>query len=129
MGFPISIFQTSPGYNAPLLNGVVNPSGTVYSAIFTAPNSDGYSLSVFYTGTLSGTFTLWWSDVPFASQADDTQWIQDTNFSPVNPSGSAGSFGDEAGNSKGFYKRLKYVNSSGSGTITAYVNVPKTAAL
>ncbi len=113
--------------NAPTIPSITNPSGTSYSMPWSGRLADGYGLHVNYTGTLTGTFTLWMSDKQKPSLADDTDWVQDTGFAPTNPAGSAGKFRDDTSNAKSEWKRLKYVQSSGSGTITAYVSVPRTA--
>ena len=124
-----SVFQTQSATdaNAPSTQGVVNPSGTVYSVPWTGRHSDGYGLTVFTTGTLTGTFTLWATDKQSPSTADDSDWVQDTSFSPTNPAGAAVKFRDDTNTFKALHKRLKYVHSSGSGTITGWVNVPRTA--
>ena len=123
-----SIFTTESATdpNAPAKDGIsVSGAATHYSKPWTGKDADGYSSSIFYTGTPTGAFTMWGTDKPNPSLADDTDWIQDTTFVPVNPAGAAGKFGDDAGNSKKALKRLKYVNSGGSGVVTGYVNVPK----
>lgn len=128
MATPSSIYNTRSGTdaNAPVLVGTaVSGTGPFYSDIWTGEDADGYSLSVFYTGTPTGTFTLWFTDKPNPDQTNDNDWIQDTAFSPTNPAGAGGKFGDPAGNFKSYRKRLKYVNASGSGTVTAYVTVPR----
>ena len=123
------IFQTqsSTDANAPQVEGVVNPTGTVYSSAVTGRHADGYGLTIITTGTLTGTFTLWMTDKPNPNLANDNDWVQDATFAPTNPAGSAVSFRDDASNAKSMYKRIKYVHSSGTGTIFGYVNVPRTA--
>lgn len=131
MAINISIFTTRSGVsgtdgNAPAIPGVaVSSTNTFYSDCWSGNNGDGESISLFWSGTPSGTFTLWMTDILNPGLADDTDWIQDTSFSPTNPSGSAGKMRDDAGNAKAFRKRIKYVNSSGSGTIKGYVTAPK----
>lgn len=128
MATPVSIYNTRSGTdaNAPVTVGTtVSSTSTFYSDMWSGADNDGYSLSVFFTGTPTGTFTQWFTDKPQPSLADDTDWIQDTSFSPTNPAGAAGKFGDPVGNAKGFRKRLKYVNASGTGVITAYVTTPR----
>lgn len=127
MPTPYSIYNTRSltDANAPTLF-VANVTGaqTVYSDVFSGESSDGFSLSVFTTGTLTGTFTLWFTDNMFPDLTTDNDWIQDTSFSPTNPAGSAVKFFDEAGNAKAFRKRLKFVSASGTGTLKATVTVP-----
>lgn len=129
MAAPFSIFNTfsatDPG--APALAFVaVSGTPTVYSLHWTGEDADGYGLSVFTTGTLTGTFTLWGTDKPLPNLTDDSDWIQDTGFTPTNPAGAAVKFRDDGGNAKANKKRLKYVSASGTGNVSGFVTVPKT---
>ena len=124
----IGIFNTRSGTdaNAPKIDGVtLSGAGTTYSDLWSGMNSDGASITVFTTGTLTGTFTLWFTDKRNPSTADDSDWTQDTTFAPVNPAGAASKFSDSMGNAKALRKRLKYVNASGAGTITGMATVPQ----
>lgn len=128
MATPYSVYNTRSGTdaNAPVLVGVsVSGTPTVYSDMWTGESADGYNLSVFTTGTLTGTWTLWMTDKIQPTLADDSDWIQDTTFSPTNPAGAATKYMDAGGNAKAYRKRLKYVNASGTGTISAFVTVPR----
>lgn len=123
----LKVFSTSSASDsaAPLTAGVVvSGTNTYYSNQWTGSDADGYGLQVEWSGTPTGVFTLWASDKPTPSEADDTDWVQDTAFVPVNPAGAAGKFRDEAFNAKARRKRLKYVNASGTGTIMAWASVP-----
>lgn len=111
--------------NAPMMEGLINPTGTKYSSMWSGLHRDGHGLHVQTTGTLTGAFTLWMSDKKSPSEADDADWVQDTGFAPTNPAGATTKFRDDAGNAKAMHKRLKYVHSSGTGTILAYVSIPK----
>lgn len=127
MASPYSLFNTrsasDPG--APVSVGVaVSGTNTYYSDMWTGENQDGYALTVFYTGTPTGTFTLWMTDKRQPSTTNDDDWVQDTTFSPTNPAGAAGKFRDDAANAKAKRKRLKYVNASGTGTVSAWATVP-----
>ena len=127
MSTPVSVYNTRSltDANAPVVEGTaVSSTNVAYSDMWTGSDADGYSLSVFYTGTPTGTFTLWFTDKRLPDPSNDNDWIQDTSFSPTNPAGAAGKFGDPAGNFKSYRKRLKYVNVSGSGNVFAYVTVP-----
>ena len=128
MSFPFAIYVTksTTDTQAKYLPTIsASGANTYYSEVWSGNDSDGYSTTVFYTGTLTGAFTLWGSDKPYPDLSNDNDWIQDTNFVPTNPAGVAGKFGDDASNCKKFHKRLKYVNASGAGTIEAYVNIIK----
>lgn len=132
MAAPYSIFNTRGGASgtdpgAPDRD-FVNVSGTptIYSDAWTGEDSDGYGLTVFTTGTLTGTFTLWMTDKPLPTTATDADWVQDTSFVPTNPAGAAVKFRDDLGNAKAHKKRLKYVGAAGAGTIQGFVNFTKT---
>lgn len=103
----------------------VTGTNTYYSKMWTGKDADGYSLHYRWTGTPTGTFTLWMSDLSNPSETDDTDWVQDTAWAPTNPAGSAGKARDDVANGKSLRKRLKYVNASGSGTLYAWVTVPQ----
>lgn len=128
MAFPYSIFNTrsatDPG--APARDFfAVSGTPTVYSEVWSGDESDGYGLTVFTTGTLTGTFTLWMTDKITPSLADDTDWVQDTTFVPTNPAGAAVKYRDDGGNAKAKWKRLKYISASGAGNLQGWVSVPK----
>ena len=127
MAVPYSIFNTRSATDPGARDAVgvsVLGTPTIYSDMWTGESADGFNLTVFTTGTLTGTFTMWMTDKPSPDQTNDTDWVQDTTFAPTNPAGAAVKFMDAAGNAKAYRKRLKYVNASGTGVITAYVTVP-----
>lgn len=130
MAAPYKLFVTASGTDsaAPVSEGVaVSGTNTYYSKVFGGAHSDGQSLQLEWTGTPTGTFTLWMSDKPNPDETDDDDWIQDTDFTPTNPAGSAGKMGDPAGNMKSNLKRIRYVNASGSGTLKGWVTVARGA--
>lgn len=127
MSVPYSLYNTrsatDPG--APVTNTfAVSGTPTVYSDMWSGESSDGFNLSVFTTGTITGTWTLWMTDMPYPGLTNDNDWIQDTTFAPTNPAGAASKYQDATGNSKAYRKRLKYVNASGTGNIQAFATVP-----
>lgn len=97
----------------------VSGTTTYYSD---AINIDGEAVSwhIVWTGTPTGTFTLWYSNKPDASLADDTDWVQDATFPASNPAGSASKAFVSATDVSALRCRLKYVNASGSGTIKCW---------
>ncbi len=128
MSTAFSIFNTrnASDANAPTLVGVsVSGTPTIYSELIAGLDADGAGVTFFTTGTLTGTWTAWVTDKPNPGLADDSDWVQDTLFVPTNPAGAASKFRDDTGNSKGYHKRFKYVNASGTGTIQAFATVPK----
>lgn len=125
---PIFYTRSGTDANAPSVVGAAMTStNTVYSDVWTGLAADGYGLTLTWTGTPTGTFTLWMTDKPNPSLADDSDWTQDVTFTPTNPAGSAGKFRDDASNAKAWRKRIKYVNASGTGTLTGFVSVQKMA--
>lgn len=117
------LFTTNDGtVMGNMLDGVaVTGTNTYYSTKFTSQWSDVFGMMVQWSGTPTGTLTLWASDKEMPSETDDADWVQDTTFSPTNPAGSAGKFRDNVANGVARWWRLKYVNASGSGTLLAYV--------
>ena len=103
----------------------VTGTNTYYSTKWTAQWSDVWAMMITWSGTPTGTLTLWASDKEAPSEADDTDWVQDTTFSPTNPAGSAGKFRDNVANGAARWWRLKYVNSSGSGTLVCDIVEPR----
>lgn len=100
-------------------NGVtVSSTNTYYSAVFSSPYANGFSFSMEWTGTPTGTFTLWFTNKTDPNLANDTDWQQDTAFAPTNPAGAAGSMGDNVTNGQAAKWRIKYVNASGTGVLT-----------
>lgn len=127
MSTPYKLFisSTTGDHNAPKTNGVaVSSTTTYYSKMWGGFGSDAYDLQVVWTGTPTGTLTLQVSDKPNPDESSDTDWVTTTETTMTNPAGSASSFRVAKDVSPG-HKRLKYVNASGSGTLYAYVIVPR----
>lgn len=125
MSQPISIFRT-PGPGAATLGetyeGVaVSSTNTYYSTPLSCSFGDGFSLTLKWTGTPTGTFTVWKTDIAQPNLANDADWEQDTDFGTagsVAAAGSADIYASSAANAKNRWWRVKYVNASGTGTIT-----------
>lgn len=101
----------------------VSSTNTYYSTAIGAVDGQAVSFHCVWTGTPTGTFTLWYSNKPNADASSDTDWVQDTTFSPTNPAGSASKSFVTVGNLTALRVRLKYVNASGSGTIAAWAQI------
>jgi hypothetical protein len=127
MAAPQKLYLTAPADSfAPPSDGVaVSGANTYYSKVFGAKNSDGQSIHLEWSGTPTGTLTLWCSDKPNPDEASDTDWVQDTSFTPSNPAGAAGKMLDSAGNMKSNLKRVKYVNSAGAGVLFGWATVTR----
>lgn len=123
MAVSYEIFKTQPADSgAPRQSGVaVSSTTTYYSDPWSKGGADGHSIQLEWTGTPTGTFTLWYSNKPNPDRSSDADWIQDTTFTPVNPAGAASKMGDNVANFKANLKRIKYVNASGSGNLFGYV--------
>lgn len=100
----------------------VSSTTTYYSDAFGGADLALWGLHFEWTGTPTGTFTLWKSNKPKPSAADDTDWVQDTALTFSNPAGSASKSGQEVGNAGFRFYRIKYVNASGSGTVSLWVH-------
>jgi len=127
MALPQKLFQTISGTDsgAGATDGVaVSGSSTFYSKVWSGQDSMAYDLQVQWTGTPTGTLTLQVSDKPNPNEANDNDWVTTTETAMVNPAGSASQFRVAYGTSPG-KKRLKYVNSSGTGSLFGYVIVPR----
>lgn len=127
MALPQKLFVTPSGTdaNAPVTTGVaVSGASTYYSKMWSGGDSAAYSIQVVWTGTPTGTFTLQVSDKPNPIETSDADWVTSTEVAVVNPAGAAGQFLVSTTVSPHMKKRLKYVNSAGSGTITGFAVVP-----
>lgn len=122
-----SIYTTTDsGASGRTADGVaVSGATTYYSAPISGNKTDGMGLHLQWTGTPTGTFTLWMSDKPHPSLTDDADWVQDTGFSPTNPAGSASKMRDDTSNAKAKWKRVKYVNSGGSGVLYGWATTAR----
>lgn len=103
----------------------VTGANTYYSRPFAARDGQPVSFHLVWTGTPTGTFTLWYSNKPNADEADDDDWVQDTTWVATNPAGSASKAFHTVGNLVAERVRLKYVNSASSGAIEAWAVVAK----
>jgi hypothetical protein len=101
----------------------VTGANTYYSAAIGAVDGQAVSFHLVWTGTPTGTFTLWYSNKPGADASDDDDWVQDTTFAPTNPAGSASKGFYTVGNLTALRARVKYVNSAGSGTLAAWAQI------
>jgi hypothetical protein len=128
MATPYKIFVTTSATDsaAPTTNGTaVTSTNTYYSKMWTGEDAWGYDLHVEWTGTPTGTLSLWVSDKLNPDETTDNDWVTSTEVTLTNPAGSASKFRVATNVSPAYRKRLKYVNASGSGTLFGYVVVPK----
>ena len=112
---PVNPSQNGGG-SAPsgTLAGAMASTNTIYSNIIEISRMDNVGLEVAWSGTPTGTFSVLGSNsgVNFFT----------LTFNPIlaQPSGSAGKMGIDLNQYPWKYLMLQYLNSSGSGTLTAY---------
>lgn len=98
-------------------DGVAASSTNTYYGNKMNPRENSLGFQLQTTGTLTGTFTLWWSDEENPSVSDDTDWVQDTSWSPTNPAGSTTKVKYSVTDVRARWARVKYVNASGTGDL------------
>lgn len=112
---------TDPG--ASIARGVaVTGTPTVYSDMWFG--EQGFGLQVSTSGTLTGTWTLWKTDVKNPTLAADTDWVDvsaHADFVETNPAGAATNWQVSSTLLRARRFRLKYVSASGDGSIFADV--------
>lgn len=122
--FTYSLYLTRSGTDsgAPATSGVAaSGTNTYYSE--SLKGSDDFSVGVATSGTLTGTWTLWGSNKMDPNTASDTDWTDLTALiTPTNPAGAATKWTINSVNTRMRRVRLKYVNASGTGTLTADAN-------
>ena len=96
---------------------------TAYSAPWAA-NNRSWGLTVVTSGTLTGTWTLWTSDKKHPVLTTDTDWVDTSahaEFVETNPAGAATKWRVNSTLIKATWLRLKYVTTSGTGSLFAHV--------
>jgi hypothetical protein len=106
-------------------------SGTTvyYSKPISSEWGDGFSLHLVWTGTPTGTFTVWKSNKPDPNPATDADWVQDLDFGTAGSlatGGVADEFAASALNAKNAKWRVKYENASGTGVIFGWATGNRT---
>jgi hypothetical protein len=100
-------------------------AGTQYSSVMQARDGEAISVHLEWTGTPTATLTLWYSNKPNPSAANDNDWVQDTTFSPTNPAGSASKGFYTIGNLVALHVRIKCVLGAGAGTLGGWSYIAK----
>lgn len=126
-----SLYVTTGNPTGGKSDGVaVTGTETKYSLPFEIANGLPVSIHMDWTqtvATLTGTFTLWYTNKQGANTANDTDWVQDTSFPAPAVSGSGKAFISIA-NTNSLGVRLKYVNATGSGTLKTWAAVARAGA-
>ncbi len=100
----------------------VSSTSTYYSTATEVRQFENVSYQLVWSGTPTGTFTVWVSNLVAPSLVNDTDWISLTLATAISqPAGSASKYSVDLSSLPFYWVRLKYVNASGSGTITAYL--------
>lgn len=99
------------------LAGAMASTNTIYTQILDISRMDNCGLEVTWTGTPTGTITVNVSNSGINFYA--------LTFSPVltQPAGAAGGYAIDLNQLPFKYMMLKYVNSSGSGSLTVYAQM------
>lgn len=116
------IFETRTDATAGMVwvtDGIVNPTGTKYSHKM-VPRAGLVGFTLQTTGTLNGTFSLWYSDKEAPNTASDDDWVQDTGWTHTDPAGSATKVKYVVSDLETRWVRVKYVHASGSGSLFGY---------
>lgn len=117
-----SIFKTTDDDAEGAKSDGVAVTGTeVYYSYPWSAAVDGQALQLEWTGTPTGTFTLWWSSKPKPDMDTDDDWVEDVDFDPDNPAGTDGDWGAGTGAIVALLKRVKYTNASGDGVLKGWV--------
>ena len=119
-----SVYNTRSGSDpgAPITRGVAASSTNTYYSDLIVCGREGLSITIETSGTLTGTWTLWKCDRMHPELSDDTGWVDmstHAEFVETNPAGAATKWSVNAPSLRGRFYRLKYVNASGTGTLTA----------
>lgn len=100
----------------------VSGTTTYYSFATSLKNMSSASYQLVWTGTPTGTFTVWASNALKPLETDDTDWVQLTLAVAITqPAGSASKDIVDMTDLPFGWVRVKYVNASSSGVVDAYV--------
>lgn len=101
----------------------VSGTSTFYSKVLSLPLNSTIGLLLEFTGTPTGTPTLWSSNKPAPDEADDDDWVQITDVTVTSPAGAASKVNYPLTNLNSRWFRVKYVNASGTGSVFAYATI------
>lgn len=115
-------FETNDAVNKDRKPGVNVTGAATYYGNAVGGSGVGQSIHVRWTGTPTGTLTLWYTNKRNPDFTTDADWSQDTSASFTNPAGAAGQSGPlDTTNTNARWRRLKYVNASGAGFMTGEI--------
>ena len=84
------------------------------------------SLQLEMTGTVTGTFTLWQSNMPDADPTSDADWVENTDVTFTAVSNATDQF-INIGNAAARWYMVKYTNATGTGSLNGWVMAGKGA--
>lgn len=106
----------------------VSSTNVYYSDPVSCRHSDGFSVTLKWTGTPAGNFEVWKTDIDDPVLSTDGDWVKDTDFNggtgTLAAGGAAGQNTYSCSNAKTQWWRIKYTNSSSTGTIYASASTP-----
>ena len=103
-----------------LLGAASNMTGTtVLTAVFYMGGASDASLQIVWTGTPNGSFVVEVSNTGKVVAAADDEW-EDLGLGLANAVGAAGSHFVNVSNSGARWVRVRYTNTSSTGTLTVY---------
>lgn len=112
----MSVFTQANVINALAVTG----TNSYYSPVQKIQNVRDCSYQLSWTGTPTGTFAVWVSNKFLPDTTTDNDWVQlSLAVAIVQPAGAASKDIADISAAPFMHMRLKYVNASGSGTITA----------
>ena len=119
--YALFVTRTVPGF--PEYHVAVADTTPVYSNVFSPDPGGRVGFDLETTGTLAGGWTLWYSNAPEPSLADDTDWEEDAAWAPTDPAGSGIKNSYALTDLKVRRARLKFTATAGSGNVSGNVNV------
>lgn len=113
-----TVTDSTPGGRYVADGVAASGTSTYYSSRMSGiVTQDTFGFELRTTGTLTGTFTLWYSNYDHPSETDDTDWIQDVNITMTQPAGAATKALYSVDGLQSKWYRIKYVNTSGTGSL------------
>jgi len=114
-------------YNAEIFanDNAMASTNTIYSERISMKQGSMFSLHIINTettATVTGTITLWQSNLPDPNPDSVTDWVENTDVTFTGVSGAGSQF-INAGNSAARFYMVRYVNGTGAGVLSCWVNV------
>lgn len=106
-------------------DNVMTGTSTIYSERISCKQGSMLSLHISNTetsATVTGTITLWQSNKPDPDPDSVTDWIQNTDVTFTAVSGAGSEF-INIGNAAARFYMVRYVNATGAGVLSCWVNV------